>query len=107
MALGAPSHLAASAHTYTFAVPAITTASLAGATVGVPYSANIVATGGLQPYTWHINDGLLPPGLTLNSQNASTAKIAGTPTSSGNFKFTIICTDAGGQTASITALMSH
>ena len=44
----------------------ITTASLAGGTVGVAYSATLTASGGTAPYTWSIASGSLPDGLTLN-----------------------------------------
>jgi hypothetical protein len=39
------------------------------------YSVTLVPTGGLGPYTWTLNSGALPPGLTLSSGGV----ISGTP----------------------------
>jgi len=49
------------------------------------------ATGGTGAYTWSISAGTLPPGLTLN---ASQGIISGTPTTPGNYPFTVQVTDA-------------
>lgn len=59
----------------------ITTASLPGGTVGVPYSASLAGTGGTLPYNWTVSSGSLPPGITLN---ASTGALGGTPTAAGS-----------------------
>ncbi len=56
----------------------ITTTSLPDATVGVPYSATLAATGGTPPYKWKIASGSLPAGLTLNKTSGT---ISGTPSS--------------------------
>jgi hypothetical protein len=74
----------------------ITTTSLPYGTRGVPYSFQMVATGGRQPYTWSYT-GSLPAGLTLNS---STGLISGTPTTGGSFTVTITVRDPDGRTAS-------
>jgi len=74
----------------------ITTTALLGGTRGVPYSAQVVAAGGAQPYTWSILSGGLPPGLTLSS----TGVISGTPTIAGGFAFTMQVRDQLGVTAS-------
>jgi hypothetical protein len=71
--------------------PSITTTSLASATVGSPYGANLVASGGLTPYSWSIASGSLPAGLSLN---ASTGAITGTPTSAGSSTIVFKVTDA-------------
>ena len=55
----------------------ITTQSLPNAQQGVPYSATLAATGGVQPFGWSLTSGTLPDGLTLN---ATTGTISGTPT---------------------------
>ncbi|MHC4712023.1 MAG: putative Ig domain-containing protein [Planctomycetota bacterium] len=68
----------------------ITTTSLPGGTVDVSYSQTVSATGGDTPYTWSIDSGSLPPGLSLGS---STGTISGTPTTSGNYNFTVKVTD--------------
>lgn len=67
--------------------------TLPPAVVGTPYSQTISATGGAPPYTFTVSSGALPPGLTLN---ATTGVISGTPTTAGQFSFTITATDANG-----------
>ncbi len=49
--------------------------------------------GGTGAYTWSITSGSLPPGLTLN---ATQGLISGTPTTLGNYPFTVQVTDAKG-----------
>jgi len=57
----------------------ITTASLPSATVNLPYSTVLAATGGKTPYTWSLyKPPVPPPGLTFN---AATGQLSGTPTS--------------------------
>jgi hypothetical protein len=53
-------------------------------TVGLPYSATLVAAGGTAPLTWSLS-GALPNGLTFNSK---TGTISGTPTTAGSTNFT-------------------
>jgi hypothetical protein len=66
-------------------------------TVGVAYHVNFFADGGVQPYTWSIPSGQIPPGLTLASRPP--AGLSGTPTTAGTFTFTVAVTDkAGAQT---------
>jgi len=71
--------------------PQIITTSLPTGQVGVAYSTWLSATGGQPPYTWSLapGSGPLPPGLTLYSSG----NIAGTPSSSGTFNFTVRVTD--------------
>jgi hypothetical protein len=80
----------------------ITTTSLAGGTVGQPYSASLTVTGGSAPYTWSISGGSLPAGLSLS--NAGT--ISGSPTSSGTFNFTVKVTGSGKGGDSDTQILS-
>ena len=68
----------------------ITTTSLADGVNGAAYSATVQSVGGTAPYTWSISSGSLPAGETLN---AATGEIAGTPTTSGDFSFTVKVTD--------------
>jgi hypothetical protein len=69
---------------------AITTENLPGATIAQPYSAALVATGGITPYSWGIASGELPPGITLSSNGT----LGGTPTRSGLFAVSIKVTDS-------------
>jgi Putative Ig domain len=80
----------------------ITTSSLAGATVGAAYSANLTATGGTVPYSFNATG--LPAGLSLST---STGAITGTPagTVSGTASIVIVVTDSTAptpQTATVT-----
>ena len=72
----------------------ITTASLPFATIGVPYSAALSATGGAAPYRgWTIVGGSLAAGLSLNT---STGLISGTPTGFANGGINVTVQDNGG-----------
>ncbi len=75
----------------------ITTTSLPGATVGVPYSTTLAASGGATPYTWSVARGALPPGLRLDS---ASGVISGTPTAAGTSSFTAQVTDAAAASTS-------
>jgi hypothetical protein len=70
---------------------AITTASVPNGSTGASYNANVNASGGLQPYSWSIASGSLPPGLNFNNNN--TLNISGTPTTTGTYNFTLQVTD--------------
>jgi hypothetical protein len=75
----------------------ITTASLANGQTGVPYSAVLAAAGGTTPYSWQLMSGVLPAGLTLNTQ---TGQISGTPTAGvTNTPLTFKVTDSTTPTA--------
>ena len=67
---------------------AITTTSLPGGVVGSPYSANLGAEGGVQPYTWSATG--LPAGLQISAQG----QISGTPTAASTSRVTFTVTDA-------------
>ncbi len=64
-------------------------------TVGEPYFFNVFVTGGVQPYTFAVVDGALPPGLELPRRDNT---ISGTPTEAGTFTFTVQVTDDIGGT---------
>ena len=67
--------------------------TLTSALVGIAYdSEEITPQGGTAPYTFSISDGALPDGLTL-SDDGSTARITGTPTTRGRTTFTLSATD--------------
>ena len=65
----------------------ITTASLPGGTVGVPYQAPIAVAGGMAPYSVSVSG--LPAGLAFDG-----ADIAGTPAISGSFTVNVSATDS-------------
>ena len=64
--------------------------------VGAAYSHTLTVTGGTAPYAWSVSAGSLPDGITLN---ASSGLLSGTPTTAGKSSFTVMVTDAAGQTA--------
>jgi len=72
------------------------TSPLPNATVNIPYSNVLQATGGSGTFTWSLASGSLPPGLSLNAMNAF---ITGTPTGSGSYSFTAQVTDGASHTA--------
>ncbi|HYV44510.1 MAG TPA: putative Ig domain-containing protein, partial [Myxococcaceae bacterium] len=81
-----------------FQPPSITTTSpLPDGYRNLSYSVTLASTGGVAPPTWSITSGALPAGLTLG---AASGTIAGTPTASGSFTFTVTLTDQGGATGS-------
>ncbi len=66
----------------------ITPSLLPDGVVGEEYEAEVEADGGIEPYTWSIvsDDGDLPDGLELNTE---TGEIYGTPTTEGEYEFTV------------------
>lgn len=69
-------------------------ATLPNGILGRPYNKLFTATGGNGPHTFSVSDGSLPPGLNLAIGGA----LSGTPTTEGNFEFTILATDRRGCT---------
>ncbi|MHC1654666.1 putative Ig domain-containing protein [Stenotrophomonas maltophilia] len=65
-------------------------ASLANASAGTAYSHTFTASGGTPGYTYAMQSGALPAGLTLST----TGVLSGTPTQAGNFNFTVRATDS-------------
>lgn len=63
---------------------------------GVAYSQTLAASGGTAPYTWAIDAGTLPSGITLSSAGV----LSGTPSVNGDFNITFRVFDANGYTAS-------
>lgn len=92
----APSNLSISV----FVAPklSISTLSLPQGTVASQYSASVVATGGVPPYTWSLVSGQLPPGLTLATQTNGSALISGTPTLQTVSTFTLQVADSASST---------
>ncbi|MEO5936332.1 MAG: putative Ig domain-containing protein, partial [Terriglobales bacterium] len=73
----------------------ISTQSLASAAVGAAYTATLAGTGGVPAYTWSLNSGTLPAGLSLSAGGV----ISGTPTVAGTSVFTVRLQDTSGQSA--------
>jgi large repetitive protein len=68
----------------------ITTASLANATAGTPYSATLSASGG-GTLSWSVSGGSLPAGLALGSNGV----VSGTPSTAGSYTFTVRVASGG------------
>ncbi|CAG4926876.1 unnamed protein product, partial [Acidithrix sp. C25] len=73
---------------------AVTTTSISGAVVGLNYSFQLGASGGVGGYTW--GGSGLPPGLALSS----TGVISGIPLAYGVFTISLSVVDASGVSAS-------
>ena len=73
------------------------------AVVSSAYSDTLTAAGGTAPYTWSVNAGSLPPGITLSSAGV----LSGTPTTTGSYSFTVNVIDKnnGIATTSITLVV--
>ncbi|WP_460974073.1 putative Ig domain-containing protein, partial [Spirosoma migulaei] len=80
----------------------LTTSSLPAGTVGQPYSATLITTGGTAPYTFSMDSNSWPTGLTLN---ASTGVLSGVPTTSGSFSTTLHVTDSQSCSATMPLAM--
>lgn len=60
--------------------------------VGLAFSLQLTAAGGILPYAWSIVEGALPDGLTLDAQSGL---ISGAPTTAGTSSVTIEVADFG------------
>lgn len=88
---------AATAAVVVNAAPTLALATPVSGEVGATYTnAAFTATGGTGPFSWVVETGSLPAGLSLSTAGA----ITGTPTAAGIASFTVKVTDAAGQTAS-------
>jgi hypothetical protein len=81
--------------------------SLSDGIVGKRYSREIEVEGEIDPVTFSVTDGALPPGLSLampggawNRWRGDKAILTGVPTQAGQFTFTITATSSGGCSAS-------
>jgi hypothetical protein len=75
------------------------TTRLPEAVVGIPYGANLDATGGVAPYRWSVTAGALPEGLALAVEREG-ARLVGEPRAPGRFAFALEVRDDRG--ASVT-----
>jgi hypothetical protein len=74
-------------------------ASPSNTSVGATYTANMTVSGGKKPYTLSVITNTLPPGLTLDT---TTNVISGTPTTAGNYQFTMQVQDGSKKDAIVT-----
>jgi hypothetical protein len=77
----------------------ISTKSLPGATINSAFSATLMANGGVPPYTWSLDSGQLPSGVTLSNTGALT----GTPTIPGDYEFKVKVNDSSPTPQATTA----
>ena len=83
----------------------IPTTSLPNGSVGVLYSASVVASGGTPPLSWSISAGALPAGLSLSASGV----ISGTPTApvqNGSITFLVRDSGAPAQMKSATLVLT-
>ena len=73
----------------------VTPGSLPTLTAGAAFSQTLSSSGGLAPYTYALQSGVLPPGLSLTSGGV----LSGTPTERGAYSFSVRSTDATAPTA--------
>ncbi|MBN2001423.1 putative Ig domain-containing protein [candidate division KSB1 bacterium] len=71
--------------------------------MGEPYRFTLQAQGGRVPYEWSIAGGALPSGLILDTD---AGQIAGTPSATGTFNFTVMVTDNQSPAATATQILS-
>jgi uncharacterized repeat protein (TIGR02543 family) len=91
-----PSIVSVPIYKITGTAPTITTASFSDAQVGVPYTANLAATG-TAPITWSAEN--LPAGLSISG-----SAISGTPSAAGTSNVTITATNAQGSAQRVIPL---
>lgn len=69
------------------------TSTFPDATVGTAYNFPVTSSGGTNPYTYAIDFGNIPPGITF-STTATTITFSGTPTTPGEYFFNVLMTDS-------------
>ena len=69
----------------------ILTTTLPKAYVRQHYEAQLQARGGILPLAWEVTDGSLPTGIVLQTDG----KLVGTPSQSGELRFTVTVRDSG------------
>lgn len=76
----------------------ISSGAIASATQGTAYEARFTVQGGRAPYTWSLDGGTVPGGLTIQQRDGAYV-LSGIPTASGTFPLTVRVTDSANQTA--------
>lgn len=80
---------------FQLAAPEITPETLANGAEGRFYS-QVLTASGRDPFEWWVSSGTLPPGLRLDEDSGV---ITGTPTSAGDYSFTIAATSTDAASA--------
>lgn len=74
--------------------------TIPNATVTQPYTFNLtnllLPTAGTSPFSFALDSGTLPAGLSLVGNGTANPSLSGTPTASGSHTFTLLGTDAAG-----------
>jgi hypothetical protein len=99
--------------TFSIAGPTVTisTTSVPGGLVGLPYGSALQAIGGTPPYTWSVSSGSLTAGLSITTNSANVtgqtiSAITGTPTTVGTTQFTVQVKDSATPASSVTQQLS-
>lgn len=69
----------------------ISSTTLPPAIIGIKYRQQLELSNAVPPVTWKVIEGSLPRGLSLNIR---TGEISGTPTTAGEYKFTVRAEDS-------------
>lgn len=88
---------------YIEGVVTISNTSLPDGNVAIFYDQQLIATGGLAPYTWSLISGSLPPGLSLTN---TTGVISGTPTTTGPYAITVQVVDSESTPATASGMFT-
>lgn len=81
---------------------AVTTVGIPAASLALPYSASLNASGGTPPYNWTIATGTLPQGIALTGDG----HLTGVPATPGQFPLTLQVADAKGHSATLSLTLS-
>ncbi len=73
----------------------VTPGTLPALTAGTPFSQTLSSSGGLAPYSYSLQSGVLPPGVSLSAGGV----VSGAPTQRGAYSFSVRSTDATTPTA--------
>ena len=71
--------------------------------IGAAYTTTFPAGGGVPPLTFSLISGTFPSGLNLNP---ATGVLSGTPTSAGNYMFTVQVADSSGGSSSVSCTIA-
>jgi glucose/arabinose dehydrogenase len=83
--------------------PIVANTGLPDAVVDAPYNVTLAEAGGTAPFVWAADNASMPPGVTLSP---SGPWVAGTPTSIGNWTFSVTVTDRFARTGSRNLTLS-